>query len=69
MGLSLLRRVAGRSIMLLVSLALVALTVITLGGMSASVIFVESTSGGASAINVAGSLRRLAHRATNLAAP
>lgn len=68
MGLGLLRRLAGRSIMLLVSLALVALTVITLGGMSASVVFVESTSGGASAINVAGSLRRLAHRATNLAA-
>ena len=54
--------------MLLVSVAMLALTLISLAGMSASVLVVESTRGSASAINVAGSLRRYAHRVTSLIA-
>lgn len=57
-----------RSILLLVALAMLTLTLISLAGMSASVVVVESARGSASAINVAGSLRRLTHRVANLIA-
>ncbi len=57
---------ARRSIVLLVALAMLALTLISLVGMSASVVVVETVQGGASAINIAGSLRRLAHRTASL---
>ncbi|HAG75860.1 MAG TPA: nitrate/nitrite two-component system sensor histidine kinase [Thauera sp.] len=63
-----LRPLARRSIMLLVSVAMLTLTLITLAGMSASVLVVESARGSASAINVAGSLRRYTHRLANLIA-
>ena len=56
------RLLVRRSIMLLVSVAMLALTLISLAGMSASVVVVESTRGSASAINIAGSLRRYTHR-------
>ncbi|HHW65955.1 MAG TPA: HAMP domain-containing protein [Rhodocyclaceae bacterium] len=62
------RPVVRRSIMLLVAVALLALTLISLAGMSASVLVVESTRGSASAINIAGSLRRYTHRVANLIA-
>ncbi len=44
------------------------LTLISLAGMSASMLVVESTRGSASAINIAGSLRRYTHRVANLIA-
>jgi two-component system nitrate/nitrite sensor histidine kinase NarX len=62
------RPVVTRSIMLLVSVAMLALTLISLAGMSVSVLVVESTRGSASAINIAGSLRRYTHRVANLIA-
>ena len=62
------RLLVRRSIMLLVSVAMLALTRISLAGMSASVLVVESTRGSASAINIAGSLRRYTHRVANLIA-
>ena len=62
------RLLVRRSIMLLVSVAMLALTLISLAGMSASVVVVESTRGSASAINIAGSLRRYTHRVANLIA-
>ena len=68
MRLAIPRPLVRRSIMLLVSVAMLALTLISLAGMSASVLVVESTRGSASAINVAGSLRRYAHRVANLIA-
>ena len=61
MGFVIPRPVVRRSIMLLVSVAMLALTLISLAGMSASVLVVESTRGSASAINIAGSLRRYTH--------
>ncbi len=57
---------ARRSIVLLVTLAMLALTLISLAGMSASVVVAETVQGGASGINAAGSLRRLAHRTASL---
>ena len=68
MGFVIPRPVVRRSIMLLVSVAMLALTLISLAGMSASVLVVESTRGSASAINIAGSLRRYTHRVANLIA-
>jgi two-component system nitrate/nitrite sensor histidine kinase NarX len=62
------RPVVRRSIMLLVSVAMLSLTLISLAGMSVSVLVVESTRGSASAINIAGSLRRYTHRVANLIA-
>ena len=55
-----------RSIMWLVGLAMLALTTIGLAGMSASVVVAETVQGSASAINEAGSLRRLTHRIASL---
>jgi two-component system nitrate/nitrite sensor histidine kinase NarX len=63
-----LRFFARRSILLLVALAMLALTLISLAGMSVSVMVVENVQGNASAINVAGGLRRLAHRVASFAA-
>lgn len=63
-----LRYFARRSILLLVALAMLALTLISLAGMSASVMVAENVQGNASAINVAGGLRRLAHRVASFAA-
>lgn len=57
---------ARRSIVLLVALAMLALTLISLAGMSASVVVAETVQGGASAINAAGSLRRLVYRTASL---
>lgn len=68
MRMAIPRPLVRRSIMLLVSVAMIALTLISLAGMSASVLVVESTRGSASAINIAGSLRRYAHRVANLIA-
>lgn len=58
---------AGRAILLLLLLAFTLVTSISVVGMGASVLVVESVAGSASAINVAGSLRRLAHRAGGIA--
>ena len=57
---------ARRSILLLVGLAMTLLALISLGGMSSSVFVAETVQGSASAINVAGSLRRLTHRIASL---
>ena len=57
---------ARRSILLLVGLAMTLLVLISLGGMSSSVFVAETVQGSASAINVAGSLRRLTHRIASL---
>ena len=57
---------ARRSILWLVALAMAALTLIGLAGMSTSVLVAETVQGSASAINVAGSLRRLTHRMASL---
>lgn len=57
----------GRATLLLLLLAFCVVTLISVVGMGASVLVVESVAGSASAINVAGSLRRLAHRAGGLA--
>ncbi|AUM01092.1 nitrate/nitrite two-component system sensor histidine kinase [Rhodocyclaceae bacterium] len=59
---------AKRSILLLVGLALLAVTLISVAGMSASVVVAEAIQGRGSAINVAGSLRRLTHRIASLVA-
>ena len=56
------------SILLLVALAMLALALISLAGMSASVMVAEGVQGSASAINHAGSLRRLAYRVAGLVA-
>lgn len=64
----LMAAMARRSILLLVGLAMLALTLIGLAGMSASVVVAETVQGSASAINVAGSLRRLTHRIASLVA-
>ena len=68
MRLAIPRPVVRRSIMLLVAVAMLTLTLISLAGMSASMLVVESTRGSASAINIAGSLRRYTHRVANLIA-
>lgn len=62
------RPVVRRSIMLLVAVAMLALTLISLAGMSASMLVVENTRGSASVINIAGSLRRYTHRVASLIA-
>jgi two-component system nitrate/nitrite sensor histidine kinase NarX len=59
-------RLAGRAILLLVVLAFLTVTLISAGGITASVVVAETVQGSGSAINVAGSLRRLAHRAASL---
>lgn len=59
--------IAGRATLLLLLLAFCVVTLISVVGMGASVLVVESVGGSASAINVSGSLRRLAHRAGALA--
>lgn len=51
-----------RSILLGLALALVAITIIGVGGIAASVIVAERVQGSGSAINVAGSLRKQSHR-------
>ena len=56
------------SILLLVALAMLALALISLAGMSASVMVAEGVQGSASAINHAGSLRRLTYRVAGLVA-
>lgn len=58
---------AGRAILLLLVFAFVAVALIGVVGIGASVVVVESVRGSSSAINVAGSLRRLTHRAGGLA--
>lgn len=57
---------AKRSILLLVGLAMLAVTLISVAGMSVSVLVAEAVQGSGSAINVAGSLRRLTHRIASL---
>lgn len=61
-----LARLSGRGILLLLVCAFLAVTLISLAGIGASVVVVESVQGSGSAINAAGSLRRLAHRAGSL---
>ena len=56
------------SILLLVALAMFALALISLVGMSASVMVAESVQGSSSAINHAGGLRRLTYRVVGLVA-
>ena len=68
MQIAIPRPVVRRSIMLLVAVAMLALTLISLAGMSASMLVVESTRGSASVINIAGSLRRYTQRVANLIA-
>ena len=62
------RLIVRHSILLLVALAMLALALISLAGMSASVMVAESVQGSASAINHAGSLRRLTYRVAGLVA-
>ena len=56
-------RLESRAILLLLVSALLAVGLIGVVGMSASVLVAEGVQGSGSAINVAGSLRRFAHRA------
>ncbi len=58
--------VASRAILLLLVAAFFAVTLISVIGMSTSVVVVETVQGSGSAINVAGSLRRLTHRVSAL---
>lgn len=58
--------IARRAILLLLGAAFLALTLISVAGMSASVLVAETVQGSGSAINVAGSLRRLTHRVSAL---
>ncbi len=57
---------AGRAILLLLGAAFLAVSLIGVVGMSTSVLVAESVQGSGSAINVAGSLRRLTHRVSAL---
>lgn len=61
-------RLESRAILLLLVSALLAVGLIGVVGMSASVLVAEGVQGSGSAINVAGSLRRFAHRAGAMAA-
>lgn len=61
------RMIVGRAVLLLLLLAFFAVALIGVVGIGVSVVVVESVQGSASAVNVAGSLRRLAHRAGGLA--
>lgn len=58
--------IASRAILLLLVAAFFAVTLIGVAGMSVSVFVAESVQGSGSAINVAGSLRRLTHRVGGL---
>lgn len=70
MGRGLTRRlgdfIASRAILLLLVAAFFAVTLFGVAGMSASVVVAETVQGSGSAINVAGSLRRLTHRVSSL---
>lgn len=68
MHLALPRLLVRRSIMLLVSMALLAMTLIGLGGMSASFLVVDRSLGSAQAIEAASSLRGHTRRIANLIA-
>ncbi len=59
-------RLMARSILLSLGFALFAMTLIGVGGMTLSVVEAERIQGSGSAINVAGSLRRLTHRMSAL---
>ncbi|AYH42019.1 ATP-binding protein [Azoarcus sp. DN11] len=61
------RMIAGRAVLLLLLLAFLVVALIGVVGIGGSVVVMESVQGSASAVNVAGSLRRLAHRAGGLA--
>lgn len=61
-------RFESRAILLLLVSSLLAVGMIGVVGMSASVLVAESVQGSGSAINLAGSLRRFAHRAGSMAA-
>lgn len=67
LALRIWRMIAGRAVLLLLLLAFFAVALIGVAGIGVSVVVVESVQGSASAVNVAGSLRRLAHRAGGLA--
>jgi two-component system nitrate/nitrite sensor histidine kinase NarX len=58
--------IASRAILLLLVAAFFAVTLFGVVGMSASVVVAETVQGSGSAINVAGSLRRLTHRVSSL---
>ena len=58
--------VASRAILLSLVAAFFAVTLISVTGMSTSVVVAETVQGSGSAINVAGSLRRLTHRVSAL---
>ncbi|HRP95333.1 MAG TPA: histidine kinase [Rhodocyclaceae bacterium] len=58
--------IAGRAILLLLIAAFFTVTLIGVAGMSLSVVVAETVQGSGSAINVAGSLRRLTHRVGSL---
>ncbi|WP_332671726.1 histidine kinase [Aromatoleum sp.] len=64
----LFRRVAARSVLLMLVLPFVLVALVSLVGIGASVAVVETVQGSGSAINVAGSLRRLVQRAGTIAA-
>ncbi len=68
MHLAVPRLLVRRSIMLLVSVALVAMTLIGLAGMSASFLVVDRSRDSVQAIDVAGSLRGHTQRIANLIA-
>ena len=68
MHLAVPRLLVRRSIMLLVSVALVAMTLIGLAGMSASFLVVDRSRASVQAIDVAGSLRSHTRRIANLIA-
>lgn len=57
---------ASRAILLLLGAMFLAITLIGVVGMSASVVVAETVQGSGSAINIAGSLRRLTHRVSAL---
>ena len=59
--------IAGRATQLLLVLAFVAVAFISLVGIGASAVIVETVQGSGSAVNAAGGLRRLAHRAASVA--
>ena len=63
----LFRRIAARSVLLMLVFAFVLVALVSLVGIGASVAVVETVQGSGSAINVAGSLRRLAQRTGSVA--
>lgn len=64
---ALFRRIAARSVLLMLVLPFVLVALVSLVGIGASVAVVETVQGSGSAINVAGSLRRLVQRAGSIA--